>query len=100
AGRALDDQLPVSQHRADVAPAPRVGEDEGRNVGPRGDEQLDVVLADLVLPGPDRELLDLAGQLLQVFTDELDQRAGDVGGRLDPVACELLPGALRRLLIR
>ena len=100
AGRALEDRLAGAENRADVTAAPGVGEDEGGNICARSDEQLDLVLADLVVSGPDGELLDLGGELLQVVADELDQGAGGLGGRLDPVARELLADPPRQLTLR
>jgi hypothetical protein len=60
-GRPLQHRLARGQDAGDLTPSPRVGERERRHVGPGSHEQLDLVLADLVSPGPERQFVDLSG---------------------------------------
>ena len=100
AGRPLEDRLARRQNRRDVAPAPGVGEDERRNVGAGGDELLDLVLPHLVRPGPERELVDLPGELVRVVADELEQGTARLGRDPDAVPGELVGDPLRQRALR
>ena len=57
-----------------VALRPGLGEREGRRLGDGGDEQLHLALADRLVAGPERELVDLVRELVEVLADELDER--------------------------
>ena len=65
--------------RPRVALRPGVGERERRRLGDGRDEQLDLVLADRLVPGPERELVDLVRELVEVLPDEVDQSGARVG---------------------
>src|SRR5207248_3357013 len=85
---------------ADVAPRPGVCEREARHLRPRGDERLDVFLADLVAVGPDGQLLDLRDELVEVVPDQVDD--GAAGRRFDPLpaARKLCGDPFRQVALR
>ena len=86
----LEDRLARGERSRRVALRPGVGERERRRLGNGGDEQLHLVLADRLVPGPERELVDLVRELVEVLPDEVDQR----GARLGLGACARLAEAL------
>src|SRR5205085_2151829 len=72
---ALEQLLAGGQRGANVAPPPRVGELVAGNFRATADELLDLGDTDAVLAGPGCDLVDLRGELLGIFADDLDKGA-------------------------
>ncbi|OLE18889.1 MAG: hypothetical protein AUG88_02585 [Actinobacteria bacterium 13_1_20CM_4_68_12] len=67
---ACQQALARLENARDVAPAPSIGHREGRDLAARGDEQLDLALANGFAVRPGRELLDFARELVEIVSDE------------------------------
>src|SRR5688500_4099678 len=76
---ALENRLARGERPPRVPLRPGVGERERRRLGDRSDELLDLVLADRLVPSPERELVDLVRELVEVLPDEVDQSRARLG---------------------
>ena len=73
AALALEDRLAGGERPSAVSLRPGVGQGERRRFCHGGHEQLHLVLADRLVPGPERKLVDLVRELLEVLADQMDE---------------------------
>jgi hypothetical protein len=97
--RALEQRLGRAEGARDVATSPRIRHGEDRRLGTADGELLDSGARDRLAVRPGRELHDLGGEVADVVSDSLDERAAGVaiGGRAEPR--ELLADPLWQLLL-
>src|SRR5207253_510974 len=98
--RTLEQPLAGGEDRMQVAPSPRIREVVARDLGATGHELLDLSHADGVTGGPRGDLVDLAGQLIGILTDELDEGPARVGLDRHAAIGELPRNPLREATLR
>ena len=102
AALALEDRLARGERPAAVALRPGVGQGERRRLCHGGHEQLHLVLADRLVSGPERKLVDLVRELVEVLADQMDEccariRLGASAGLLEALGDPVGDVALRHL---